>query len=118
MVSPFMRNDSHSHEGRHARRSAGHGVPHASVVGERRHVCPLAAGDSAGSDCGPSAAAAGAAGGRCSALPTARRMPPLERDRLVAFPVSTLVNLPANDDPRCVEPLDPAEEPQGTLPLF
>jgi putative SOS response-associated peptidase YedK len=36
---------------------------------------------------------------------------------LVAYPVSTLVNSPANDDPRCIEPVAEAE-PKGSLSLF
>ncbi len=36
----------------------------------------------------------------------------------VSQPVSNLVNSPANDDPRVLEPAAEAPEPRGTLPLF
>jgi putative SOS response-associated peptidase YedK len=39
-------------------------------------------------------------------------------DGLVTYPVSTLVNSPANDSPRCIEPVPDASEPKGTLSLF
>jgi putative SOS response-associated peptidase YedK len=37
---------------------------------------------------------------------------------LVTYPVSTLVNSPANDDPRCVEPVAEEAGRKGTLSLF
>ncbi len=37
---------------------------------------------------------------------------------LVTYPVSTLVNSPANDDARCIEPVAEGSEPKGTLLLF
>ena len=37
-----------------------------------------------------------------------------DADGLIAYPVSSLVNSPANDDPRCIEPAEPA----GNLSLF
>jgi putative SOS response-associated peptidase YedK len=37
---------------------------------------------------------------------------------LVTYPVSTLVNSPANDDPRCIEPVAEGAELKGTLSLF
>jgi putative SOS response-associated peptidase YedK len=36
----------------------------------------------------------------------------------VTYPVSTLVNSPANDDPRCIEPVAEKAEQKGTLSLF
>jgi putative SOS response-associated peptidase YedK len=37
---------------------------------------------------------------------------------LVTYPVSTLVNLPANDDPGCIEPAAEGAELKGSLSLF
>jgi putative SOS response-associated peptidase YedK len=37
---------------------------------------------------------------------------------LVTYPVSTRVNSPDNDDPRCLAPAEPGELVKGTLPLF
>jgi putative SOS response-associated peptidase YedK len=37
---------------------------------------------------------------------------------LVTYPVSTLVNSPANDGPRCIEPIAEGAELKGTLSLF
>jgi putative SOS response-associated peptidase YedK len=37
---------------------------------------------------------------------------------LVTYPVSTLVNSPANDNPRCVEPVAEEAGREGTLSLF
>jgi putative SOS response-associated peptidase YedK len=37
---------------------------------------------------------------------------------LVTYPVSTLVNSPANDDPRCIEPIAEGVTLRGTLSLF
>jgi putative SOS response-associated peptidase YedK len=37
---------------------------------------------------------------------------------LVTYPVSTLVNSPANDDPRCIEPAAAGGELKGSLSLF
>jgi putative SOS response-associated peptidase YedK len=37
---------------------------------------------------------------------------------LTAYPVSTAVNSPANDDPRCLEAIPEAQANAGTLPLF
>ncbi len=39
-------------------------------------------------------------------------------ERLVAYPVSTLVNSPANDDPRCIEPIAEGTTLKGSLSLF
>jgi putative SOS response-associated peptidase YedK len=36
---------------------------------------------------------------------------------LTSYAVSSRVNSPANDDPRCIEPA-PAEPPKGNLTLF
>jgi putative SOS response-associated peptidase YedK len=44
-----------------------------------------------------------------------RPTPGADASVLVAHPVSTVVNSPANDDPRCIEP---AAEEEGSLPLF
>jgi putative SOS response-associated peptidase YedK len=41
----------------------------------------------------------------------ARRMDP---GRLIAYPVSTRVNRPANDDPSLIEPVDDAAGPEET----
>ncbi len=37
---------------------------------------------------------------------------------LVAYPVSPRVNSPANDDPRCIEPMEEGAGPTGSLWLF
>jgi len=43
----------------------------------------------------------------------ARRLDP---DRLVAYPVSTRVNRPANDDPGLLEPIEDPDGSEETLP--
>jgi putative SOS response-associated peptidase YedK len=39
-------------------------------------------------------------------------------EALVSYAVSTLVNSPANDDPRCIEPVTAGAEMKGSLSLF
>jgi putative SOS response-associated peptidase YedK len=40
---------------------------------------------------------------------------PAPPGELIAFPVSTRVNRPENDDPGCLEPAPEMEDPQKTL---
>ena len=42
---------------------------------------------------------------------------PYPADEMHAHPVSTLVNRPANDDPRCVEPISLAGSPETVSDL-